>query len=154
LATGGKGFIMKMTIADMMKKRSPLTRQSVSPVDFYAVPEKKRQNVPRPERVNEPRPKKPLTHIPVTDAKILNGKRLISTGKLAKKTGETLRTLRFWIEEGLLRPAALTKGTKPGRYQHYKFMNDAIIKIGEIRRLQKTKGLTIAQMKRYYARRK
>ncbi len=70
------------------------------------------------------------------------GGRLFKIGQLAKATGETIHTLRFWTREGLLK---VKKRTKTG-YQLYE--SNMIDRVREIRRLQKEERLTIAEIKR------
>lgn len=67
--------------------------------------------------------------------------KLIRIGELAKKTGETIHTLHFWIKEGLIRERGRTKGG----YQL--FDKHAIEKIKGIRSLQKNQRLTLAEIK-------
>lgn len=77
---------------------------------------------------------------------ILMGKgreiKLLRIGELARMAGETKPTIRFWTKEGLLEVVRLTKG----KYALY----DAkmIERAGEIRRLQKEEGLSIAEIKK------
>lgn len=66
---------------------------------------------------------------------------LLQIGKLAKETGETIHTLRYWTKEGLLEVKALTKGN----YQLYG--PSTIERVKEIRQLQKEKRLTIGEIK-------
>lgn len=69
---------------------------------------------------------------------------LLSIGRVAEKTGETVRTIRYWTEQGLLQEATRTNGG------HFRYTTDSIARIKEIRHLQKTKRLTIAELKEYY----
>jgi Fic family protein len=67
---------------------------------------------------------------------------LFKIGELAKETGETIHTLRYWTSKGLLRVARLT----PGGYQLY-----APTMIGQakkIRYLQKIRRLTLDEIRR------
>jgi DNA-binding transcriptional MerR regulator len=66
---------------------------------------------------------------------------LLKIGELARATGETIHTLRYWTKEGLLTVQAHT----PGGYQLY---HPAMIeRAEEIRRLQAEKRLTIAEIR-------
>lgn len=69
---------------------------------------------------------------------------LLSIGRVAEKTGETVRAIRYWTEEGLLQKATRTHGG------HFRYTTDAIARVKEIRHLQKTKRLSIAELKEYY----
>lgn len=71
-----------------------------------------------------------------------SGEKLLKIGQLAKATGETIHTLRFWTRERLLK---LKKRTKAG-YQLY--ASDMIDRVREIRRLQKEERLSIAEIKK------
>jgi len=66
---------------------------------------------------------------------------LLKIGELAKETGETVYTIRFWTKEGLLSVKDFTKGG----YQLYE--SSMIERAKEIRRLQDEKRLTIAEIK-------
>lgn len=67
---------------------------------------------------------------------------LFKIGELAKETGETVYTIRFWTKEGLLTVEDFTRGG-------YQLYNPAMIeKVKEIRRLQNEKRLTIAEIKK------
>jgi len=68
--------------------------------------------------------------------------RLLKIGDLAKKTYETVPTIRYWTKEGLLEVADYTKGG----YQLYD--RSMIKRIEKIRRLQKEKRLSIAEIKK------
>jgi len=69
---------------------------------------------------------------------------LLKIGELAKKTGETTYTIRFWTKEGLLTVKDFTKGG-------YQLYEPAMIeRIKEIRRLQNEKRLTIAEIYQLY----
>ena len=66
---------------------------------------------------------------------------LLKIGELARKTGETIHTLRYWTKEGLLPVQDHT----PGGYQLYSpYM---IKRVREIRRLQMEKRLTITEIR-------
>lgn len=75
-----------------------------------------------------------LTKIPKTET-------LLKIGDLAKESGETIHTIRFWTKEGLLEVKELTKGG----YQLYD--TSMIEKVKEIRRMQNEERLTIAEIK-------
>ena len=66
---------------------------------------------------------------------------LLKIGELAKITGETIHTLRYWTNMGLLEIADVT----PGGYQLYS--PDASQKVKRIRKLQQEKRLTIEEIK-------
>jgi len=66
---------------------------------------------------------------------------LLKIGELAKETGETNYTIRFWTKEGLLTVKDFTKGG----YQLYE--PSMIERAKEIRRLQNEERLTIAEIK-------
>jgi Fic family protein len=66
---------------------------------------------------------------------------LLKIGELAKETGETVYTIRFWTKEGLL----MVKDFTEGGYQLYE--PSMIERAKEIRRLQGEKRLTIAEIK-------
>ena len=66
---------------------------------------------------------------------------LLKIGELAKETKETIHTLRYWTKEGLLKVENYTEGG----YQLYS--PSAIERIKRIRKLQKEKRLTIAELK-------
>lgn len=68
-------------------------------------------------------------------------KKLLKIGELAKKTTETIHTIRYWTKEGLLIVADKTKGD----YQLYH--PSMIERVKKIRRLQKEKRLTIREIK-------
>lgn len=82
---------------------------------------------------------KPVLSILTKTPKI---KTSLKIGDLAKKSGETIHTIRFWTKEGLLEVKELTKGG----YQLYDY--SMIEKAKEIRRLQNEKRLTIAEIKK------
>jgi len=67
--------------------------------------------------------------------------KLLKIGELAKETGETVCTIRFWTKEGLLTVKDFTKGG----YQLYEPSMAEQVK--EIRRLQNKERLTIAEIK-------
>ena len=69
------------------------------------------------------------------------GKTLLKIGEFAKLTGETVSTIRHWTKEGLLHVAEYTKGG----YQIYSKKETVIA--GKIRKLQKIKRLTLAEIK-------
>lgn len=66
---------------------------------------------------------------------------LLKIGELAKVTGETIHTLRYWTKMGLLAVADYTQGG----YQLYS--PDATQKVKQIRKLQQEKRLTIEEIK-------
>lgn len=66
---------------------------------------------------------------------------LLKIGELAKETGETVYTIRFWTKEGLLTVKDLTKGG----YQLYE--PSMIGRAKEVRRLQNEERLTIVEIK-------
>ncbi len=67
---------------------------------------------------------------------------LLKIGELAKETGETIHTLRYWTKMGLLK---VTKHTEGG----YQLYSPEVIKQAEkIRKLQKEKRLTIEEIKK------
>ena len=66
---------------------------------------------------------------------------LIRIGELARKTGETIHTLHFWIKEGLIKGKDKTKGG----YQL--FDKETIERIKEIRDLQQNQRLTLSEIK-------
>ena len=68
-------------------------------------------------------------------------KRLLRIGEIAKETGETLHAIRHWTEKGLLEVAERTEAG----YQLYD--RSMIERIKAIRRLQKEKRLTLAEIK-------
>lgn len=67
---------------------------------------------------------------------------LLKIGELAKETGETIHTLRYWTKSGLLE---VTKYTEGGYQLYSPFM---IKRAKEIRRLQKEKRLTLAEIQK------
>ena len=66
---------------------------------------------------------------------------LLKIGELALKTGETIHTLRYWTKQGLLPVQDHT----PGGYHLYH--PSMIERVGEIRRLQMEKRLTITEIR-------
>lgn len=68
--------------------------------------------------------------------------KLLKIGELAKTTNETIHTLRFWTQKGLLQ----VKGYTKGGYQLYE--PSMVKRIKKIRQLQKEKRLTIAEIKK------
>jgi Fic family protein len=66
---------------------------------------------------------------------------LLKIGELAQRSGETIHTLRYWTKEGLL----VVQGHTPGGYQLYH--PSMIERVGEIRRLQMEKRLTITEIR-------
>ncbi|HCM82652.1 MAG: Fic [Microgenomates group bacterium GW2011_GWC1_43_11] len=70
---------------------------------------------------------------------------LLKIGELAKKTGETIHTLRYWTKEGLLTAVDYTKGG----YQLYD--KTSIERVQKIRTLQREKRLTINELKKALA---
>lgn len=77
--------------------------------------------------------------------KVLAKKNLLKIGELAKLTGETVPTIRHWTKEGLLQVAEYTQGG----YQLY-YQNTIVI-ARKIRKLQNTKRLTLAEIKKELA---
>jgi len=69
---------------------------------------------------------------------------LLKIGELAKKTRETVPTIRYWTKENLLKVSKLS----PGGYQLYS--QEAIKTVKKIRRLQKEKRLTIKELKKLF----
>lgn len=67
---------------------------------------------------------------------------LLTIGKLAKATNETVATIRYWTKEGLLPVAKRSEGG----YQLY--ASDAVQKVKQIRTLQKEHRLTIQELKK------
>lgn len=66
---------------------------------------------------------------------------LLRIGELAKITGETIHTLRYWTKMGLLVVADYTQGG----YQLYS--PDTVERVKQIRKLQQEKRLTIEEIK-------
>lgn len=71
----------------------------------------------------------------------LTSKKLLKIGELAKASGESVPTLRYWTWEGLLDIASHT----PSGYQLYE--STMIQRIKKIRQLQKEKRLTLQEIK-------
>lgn len=69
------------------------------------------------------------------------GKKLMKIGEVAKLTGESVPTIRYWTHEGLLSVAEKTKGG----YQLYD--KKTLSRVKKIRQLQSEKRLTIAELK-------
>lgn len=69
-------------------------------------------------------------------------KQLLKIGELAKATGETVPTLRYWTKEGLLQVAQVSAGG----YQL--FAPEMAKQVAEIRRLQSEERLTIQEIKK------
>lgn len=69
------------------------------------------------------------------------GRKLLKIGELAKATGETIHTIRHWIEKGLLEVAECTETG----YQL--FDRSMIERIKEIRKLQKEERLSIKEIR-------
>ncbi len=67
--------------------------------------------------------------------------KLLKIGQLARLTGETVPTLRYWTREGLLTVA----GTTPGGYQLYRPQMAQVV--AQIRRLQVEERRTIAEIR-------
>ncbi|MDP3724183.1 MAG: Fic family protein [bacterium] len=67
---------------------------------------------------------------------------LLKIGALAKKAGESVPTIRFWVAQGLLSVANFTKGG-------YQLFDERMVeRAREVRQLQKTRRLTIAEIKK------
>lgn len=82
---------------------------------------------------------------PVLDQFESKGKtKLLKIGGLAKITGETNHTIRYWTKEGLL----TVKEFSPGGYQLYD--TSMIERIKKIRNLQSEKRLTITELKKAF----
>ncbi len=73
---------------------------------------------------------------------ILEKKPLLKIGELARLTNETVPTIRHWTREGLLKVNEYTKGG----YQLYN--QDMVAIVLKIRKLQKTKRLTLTEIKK------
>ncbi len=82
--------------------------------------------------------KKPV----LKDFATIEKKDLLKIGELAKQTGQTIHTLRFWTKEGLLDVEDYTQGG----YQLYS--PNTIDKVKQIRKLQQEKRLTIGELKK------
>ena len=63
-------------------------------------------------------------------------------GRLAKETGETVHTIRYWTKEGLLYVSSYSAGG----YQLYDPL--MVEKIKKIRKLQRERRLTIIEIKK------
>ena len=74
--------------------------------------------------------------------RVLKKKSLLKIGELAKLTGETVPTIRHWTKEGLLHVEEYSQSG----YQLYS-QDEAVI-ARNIRKLQNTKRLTLAEIKR------
>lgn len=61
-------------------------------------------------------------------------------GELARAAGESVSTIRFWTQQGLLRPAHIT----PSGYQM--FAPDMLARCAQIKKLQ-AKRLTLQEIK-------
>ncbi len=88
---------------------------------------------------------KPFHQVQSSKFKVQNQKennKLLKIGELAKISGETVHTLRFWIKEGILKP----KETTVSGYQL--FDGAAVKKAAKIRELQKEKRLRIKEIKK------
>lgn len=72
----------------------------------------------------------------------ITDKPLLKIGELAKLTGETVPTIRYWTSTGLLAIA----GHSPGGYQLYS--QDQAGRIKKIRQLQNQERLTISEIKK------
>jgi len=68
----------------------------------------------------------------------------LKIGELAKETGETIHTLRYWTKERLLDVAKYTEG---GYHLYSPFM---IKRAKEIRKLQNEKRFSIAEIKKFF----
>lgn len=68
--------------------------------------------------------------------------KFLKIGEVAKRTGETVHTIRYWTKEGLLKVSRYSKGG----YQLYDL--DTVTKAARIRKLQNTKRLTLAEIKK------
>jgi len=66
---------------------------------------------------------------------------LLKIGELAKATNETVPTIRYWTQQGLLKPLRYTQG----KYALY--ASNAIDQVNRIRKLQKEQRLTIEEIK-------
>lgn len=75
-------------------------------------------------------------------ARATQEQKLLKIGGLAKISGESIPTLRYWTKQGLLKPA----GHTAGGYQLY--TSTTAERISEIRRLQTKDRLTIQEIKK------
>lgn len=66
---------------------------------------------------------------------------LLKIGELAKATNETVPTIRYWTQQGLLKPLRYTQG----KYALY--ASNAIDQVNHIRKLQKEQRLTIEEIR-------
>lgn len=71
---------------------------------------------------------------------------LLTIGELARRTGVTTSTLRYYDELGLVRPARRVSG-------HRRYAVDAVAAVGIVRFLQEV-GFTLAEARRLIASRK
>lgn len=81
-------------------------------------------------------------YINAAKGKLASGEKLIKIGELATAIGETVHTIRFWTQKGLLQ----VKGYTKGGYQLYE--PSMIKQVKEIRRLQNEERLTITEIKK------
>jgi Fic family protein len=72
------------------------------------------------------------------------GKKLLKIGELATETSESTATIRYWIKEKLVPVKEITQGG----YQLFDYIS--IKRIKEIRKLQKEKRLTIAELRELF----
>ena len=86
--------------------------------------------------------RRPLPYLTPETKKKRIKEELLKIGELAKKTEETVSTIRHWTNEGLLK----VKGHTKGGYQLYE--PAMIEQVGKIRRLQKRERLLIAEIKK------
>ena len=70
----------------------------------------------------------------------------LTIGELARRTGVTTSTLRYYDELGLVRPTRRVSG-------HRRYADDAVTAVGVVRFLQEV-GFTLAETKRFIASRK
>ena len=82
------------------------------------------------------------TIAPLSRAPTVRSRRLLRIGELAEHTHETIHTLRYWTKFGLLKAQGQTAG---GYLLYHPSM---IERVQNVRRLQKTKRLTLAEIKR------
>ena len=86
--------------------------------------------------------RRPLPYLTPETKKKRIKEELLKIGRLAKKTGETVSTIRHWTNEGLLKVKSHTKGG-------YQLYEPAMIEqVRKIRRLQKKERLSIAEIKK------
>ncbi|MGH3094628.1 MAG: MerR family transcriptional regulator, partial [Streptosporangiales bacterium] len=74
-----------------------------------------------------------------------DGTALLSIGELARRTGLTVKTIRFWSDEGLVPPADRT----PAGYRLYG--PDALARLALVRTLREL-GVDLATVQRVLAR--